>query len=196
MRNSGARDTAASQTGFERLLAALDAERERAGELYERLRGKLILYFQCRNIVQAEECADETLDRVARKLEADEEIREINTFVFGVARLLLLERARQQARHDELPAEIPFTPESLENAAEIETRLSCLRHCLARQTPENRELILHYYQGDKRDRINGRQALAARCGIDLNTLRVRACRLRDTLQACVSKCAQRGKKFM
>src|SRR5581483_2509234 len=156
--------------------------------------GKLILYFRCRNIVQAEECADETLDRVARKLEAGEEIREISTFVFGIARMLLLERARYHARHDELPAEIPFTPESFENAAELENRLGCLRDCLARQTPENRELILQYYQGDKRDRINGRQALAARCGMDMNALRVRACRLRDTLQDCVSKCAKRGKK--
>jgi DNA-directed RNA polymerase specialized sigma24 family protein len=196
MRNSGARDTTASQAGFERLLAGLDAERERAGERYERVRSKLILYFQCRNIVQAEECADETLDRVARKLEAGEEIREINTFVFGIARLLLLEKARQQARYDELPAEIPFMPESQENAAELEIRLSCLRHCLAQQTPENRELILQYYQGDKRDRINGRQELATRLSIGLNVLRVRACRLREALQMCVSKCAQRGKKIM
>ena len=78
-----------NQEAFERLLACLDDDRERAGELYNKIRGKLISYFECRDCPFPEDHADETINRVARKLESDEEIRDPVTYVYGVARLLL-----------------------------------------------------------------------------------------------------------
>jgi hypothetical protein len=53
---------------FEKLLAWLDADRNRAGERYESLRKKLILFFKRRNI-PAEEYADKVFDRIADMLE-------------------------------------------------------------------------------------------------------------------------------
>jgi RNA polymerase sigma factor (sigma-70 family) len=185
-----------SQSAFDRFLACLDADRSRAGERYETLRQKLILYFQCRVVTAAEDAADEVLNRVMRKLDTGEEIREPTTYVFGIARLLLLEVARQQERQQELPAEIPVARPAYEEEDELASQVECLRHCLNKLTPENRELITHYYREEKRAKINARQELAKRFGVDMNSLRVRACRIRDQLQGCVKKCVQGGKKSL
>jgi RNA polymerase sigma factor (sigma-70 family) len=183
-----------SEQAFDKFLSCLAPDRDRAGEIYEELRQKLILYFQCRAISAAEEYADEALNRVMRKIDQGEEVREPMTYVFGIARMMRLETARHQERQQELPAEIPVQPAQFDEAEEMEAQLACLRHCLARLTAENRELITNYYREEKRAKINLRQELAKRLGVDMNSLRVRACRIRDQLQACVKKCAQGGKK--
>src|SRR5262245_11300075 len=73
---------------FEALLAQLGPDREVAGARYEQLRRRLMAVFEYRRCAHAEELADETLDRVARK------VREMGDafdgsdparFVFGVA---------------------------------------------------------------------------------------------------------------
>lgn len=177
-----------SQAAFEKFLHCLDSDRNKAGEAYERLRQKLILFFQVRVVTAAEEYADEVLNRVMRKLDSGEEIREPNTYVFGIARMMLLEVARKQERHQELPDNLSIAAPSSNEDEEMEAQLACLRQCLMKLTPANRELITNYYQEEKRAKINLRQELSKRFGIDMNSLRVRACRLRDQLQACVQKC--------
>lgn len=179
---------AINQEGFDRFLACLDAEREKAGQEYERIRGRLLLYFQCRNIAQAEDGADEAINRVILKLSAGEEIRDPVQYVFGIARMVLLEITRQQARHQEVEDAMLVTNPQDDDDEELHARLSCLRRCLQKLPPEQRDLITQYYEEEKRAKINLRQQLAQRFGIDLNTLRVRACRVRDGLKACVRKC--------
>ncbi|MFN0118992.1 MAG: RNA polymerase sigma factor [Blastocatellia bacterium] len=184
-----------TQEGFDRFLSCLDADRDRAGAEYERLRGRLVLYFQCRDITQAEECADEAINRVILKLDAGETVREPAQYIFGIARMILLESARRQMRHEAIEGDLPGVAAPAAEDDALQTRMECLRHCLERQTPDNRELIMRYYEEEKRDKINLRRELATRFGIDMNALRVRASRLRDALQDCVRKCAgQREKK--
>lgn len=186
---------AINQEGFDRFLACLDADREKAGQEYERIRGRLLLYFQCRNVTQAEDGADEAMNRVIDKLNAGEEIRDPVQYVFGIARMVLLEITRQQARHQEIEdTTLVSTPEDEDNE-ELNARLVCLRRCLQKLTPEQRDLITQYYEEEKRAKINLRQQLAERFGIDLNTLRVRACRVRDGLKGCVQKCVAGKEKL-
>jgi DNA-directed RNA polymerase specialized sigma24 family protein len=78
----------------------------------------------------------------------------------------------------------------------MEAQLACLRQCLAKLTADQRELITNYYQEEKRAKNNMRQALAQRLGLDMNALRVRACRVRDQLQACVQKCVAGGAQLL
>ena len=184
-----------NQEGFDQFLACLDADREKAGQEYERIRGRLLLYFQCRNIAQAEDGADEAINRVIGKLSAGEEIRDPVQYVFGIARMVLLEMTRQQARHQEIEDTTLVTNPQTEEDEELHRRLACLRRCLQGLTPDQRDLITQYYEEEKRAKINLRQQLAQRFGIDLNTLRVRACRVRDGLKACVRKCVA-GKEVL
>ncbi len=64
----------------------------------------------------------------------------------------------------------------------------CLRDCLQTLSTDNRELILQYYQGEKSEKINNRKRLMERLGVPVNTLRMRALRLRERLQGCVEEC--------
>ncbi len=70
---------------FESLLLRLDADRNRAGEKYEEIRWKLIRFFQWSSCLHAEDCVDETFNRVAEKLTT--ESQDILNFGFPRSRL-------------------------------------------------------------------------------------------------------------
>src|SRR5581483_4000928 len=96
-----------------------------------------------------DEYADETMNRCARKIAEGAEIRDLATYAVGVARMLLLEMNREQARApvslDKAPEPFTLPVEPTEDSG----RAGCLRCCLAKLSPEDREFILHYYRGDK-----------------------------------------------
>ena len=77
------------------LLARLDPDRERAAREYERLHRVLVRFFDWRGIGSAEDCADEAIDRLAARLDADPSISDVSAFALGVARMLVLERRRR-----------------------------------------------------------------------------------------------------
>src|SRR5215471_18128387 len=80
-----------TKDGFDRLLASLDPDRDVAALQYERLRAKLINYFDWRDCPAPEDHADEAINRVIRKLSEGEDFRDISTYVLGIARMMLLE---------------------------------------------------------------------------------------------------------
>jgi RNA polymerase sigma factor (sigma-70 family) len=190
------RQNTITQEGFDRFLTRLNKDRELAGQEYERVRGRLILYFQCRDIVQAEDCADEVINRVILKLETGQQIRDLVTYTFGVARMVLLETQRSQSRVQEIEDDLLISPIPSDEADDLQLQIDCLRHCLQSLPAGDHDLITRYYQEQKRARINLRQELAQRLEIDMNALRVRAYRLRNELQKCVRKCAKEGKRSM
>src|SRR5215471_5942692 len=113
---------------FGSLLVALDVDRERAGERYEDLRRTLIRFFGWRNAPFPEEHADETLNRVARKLDEGIAIRDIPAYCYEVARLVFLEAIKaNDGRRDPLPSDYENTPDSDSGARAIEheVRLDC-----------------------------------------------------------------------
>ena len=66
-----------------------------------------------------------------------------------------------------------------------EQRLECLERCVQELKPPQRELIVEYYVDTGRRKIERRRALARRLGISMNALAIRACRIRESLMACV-----------
>src|SRR5262245_56812797 len=85
-----------NQEQFEQLLNWLDPNREKAGTKYEFIRKRLIKIFVCNGCDAAEDLADQTINRVARKLP---EIRatyvgEPAPYFRGVAQKILLEWRR------------------------------------------------------------------------------------------------------
>jgi DNA-directed RNA polymerase specialized sigma24 family protein len=73
---------------------------------------------------------------------------------------------------------------------DIEQEYECLDQCVLQLTRNNRELVIEYYQDDKRAKIEHRKALAEKLGVAQNALRIRAHRIRQTLQQCVENCLQ------
>jgi len=182
-----------TQHAFDGLLDSLGPDRESAGVRYLEIRRNLVRLFEWRGCSTPDEYADETINRCARKLGEGEEIRDVATYCIGIARMVLREMSRdrsQQARPlDEAPEPraAPSEPES-----DPETRVECLRRCLGQLTPDTRKLILHYYQGDKGDKIKNRKSLVELLGVPASTLRMRALRVRERLHLCAESCMQRA----
>jgi len=68
------RDWALTQGAFERLLGWLGEDSEPGGKCYLEMRERLVLYFDRKNCFAPDELADETLNRVARRLEEERAI--------------------------------------------------------------------------------------------------------------------------
>jgi DNA-directed RNA polymerase specialized sigma24 family protein len=172
-----------TQEAFDRLLSWLDPDRERAGKRYEIIRRKLIQIFASRGAASPEEMADECFNVVIRKLPEimGTYVGEPEFYFVGVARNVYLEWPRKQ-RVIEPP---PVPP----NPPELERYLVCLDDCLAQLPDRSREIVLEYYQYDKRAKIDHRAALAGRLEIAPGALRLRAHRIRQVLEKCVLACA-------
>jgi DNA-directed RNA polymerase specialized sigma24 family protein len=179
-----------SQRAFERFLEALDTDRNAAAERYEQLRSKLTRFFEWRRCAFPEEHADETINRVIRKIDEGEDIRDPRTYCYGVARLILFEVMKQQAKEQEAFQDLRRAPTATGDEEDVEQRLRCLRRCLNGLPPEQRDLVRDYYRGDGSERISGRRRLADALGIGMNALRIRAFRLSDKLQGCVIGCVR------
>ena len=179
---------ALNQEAFDRLLVAFDADRETAGRKYLEIRNNLTRFFEWRGCSFPEDHADETINRIAKRVAEGEEILNYSGYAVGVARLLLLEINKGRQREQLALAEIGQTSEAYEEKDDGEHRLVCLRSCLETLTTDNRALILQYYQGEKGEKIQNRKKLMDQFGIPVNTLRMRALRLRQKLQSCVEEC--------
>lgn len=177
---------------FDNLLAAFDPIRDSAAQKYLELRGNLVRFFEWRGCPFPEDHADETFNRVARKIADGEQIQKPSGYVMGVARLLVLEIIKARSRQSEALDEYQRSYNEVADVPESEDRIDCLQKCLQQLSSDNRELIIQYYQGDKREKIENRRKLGKRLGVAINTLRMRAQRLREHLQVCVEGCVNAG----
>jgi RNA polymerase sigma factor (sigma-70 family) len=179
---------------FEMLLAALDgSDHDAAGREYLRIRRNIVRFFEGRGFYDADAHADEVLDRVTKKLSLTQ-IQDIRQYVYGVARMLMLEIRKRRDKENRAAALMPeseFPQARMEEAAETESKLLCLNECLAKVDPDGREIILRYYHGEKRAKIENRKSLAESLGIPQNALRSRALRLRDRLEGCILSCLRK-----
>lgn len=182
-----------SDSAFTAFLVCLDADPTRAGEQYETIRLALIKFFDWRRAHFPEELADETLNRVMRKIAEGETLREIPTYCLGVARFVWRESLRSPDQHRVEIEDLTNHPAPAQTfLTEPDEQQSCFEHCLAELPLESRQLILRYYQDERRQKINQRLALAERLGIPLNALRSRAQRIRDRLEKCLADCLKKS----
>lgn len=170
------------QEEFDRLLNWLHADRERAGELYEKIRWRLIAILASRGCALAEELADETIDRVSRRV-ADIErtyVGDPAIYFLGVMNNV----HHEYLRRPPLPR-VVSNPDSEEATEQLHL---CLDNCLQKLAPHARQLIEQYYAEDKQAKINLRQRIAREFGVAAGTLRLRALRIRAKLQECIQHC--------
>ena len=170
---------------FDTLLGWLDEDREAAALKYERIRLRLIKVFACRGCNEAESLADETIDRVAAKVDwlTANYVGDPTLYFYGVAQNVFKEYLRKP-RLDHLPEPARETGKSDEDEREY----VCLDNCMEHLPGENSNLVMKYYEGEKQTRISNRKRLAAELGITLDALRIRAHRIRGELRNCVLHC--------
>jgi DNA-directed RNA polymerase specialized sigma24 family protein len=174
-----------SEDAFSRLLARLSTDRAQAGEEYEKLRARLIYFFERKGCRIPAELGDETINRVARKIEEGHEIKDLFKFSSGVARLVLLEHWDDPKREwDELDERLS-SPRSDKSEFD-DHQLECMKKCLQNLAPEERDLITRNCTLDKKGKVEMARAL----GLTINALRLRVFRIRTRLHECYEKCVR------
>jgi len=173
---------------FASLLTRLDPDAERAGSAYEHLRRALVSFFAWRGAATPEDCADETLDRLATRLDDGVAVEDVPRFARGIARMVLLEHWRRPDVRGVPLEELGSGPATVTEAPDDDALPQCLDRCLDELAPESRGLILEYYGGEGRSRIDRRKRMAQARGASENALRSRAQRLRDQLERCITRC--------
>jgi len=188
---------------FSRLLLRLGVDHESAWREYERLRRRLIKFFECNNWGDVETLADEVLDRVAKRPDV-EQIRSVPEFAIGVARNVSKEdyRKQQRERHfEDGPGGADFAAGESDPANEIveridsEARMACLEAALARLGERDRSTVLEYYDSSGIKQHVRRKILAIRSGSTMNALRVHMARLRERLEREVSECLEHRRRL-
>lgn len=182
-----------TQDAFDKLLLSFGDDRDSGGKKYLEIRNNLTRFFEWRACPFPEDHADETINRIAKRVAEGEQIQNPAGYAMGVARLLVLEiikgRQREQVALNEITT---TTTEAATETNDGEGRIDCLRQCLEGLSADNRQLIVEYYEGEKGDKIKNRKKLVDKLGIPVNTLRMRALRLRDRLQVCVEECLSKA----
>jgi DNA-directed RNA polymerase specialized sigma24 family protein len=195
------RDWLLHQGPFRRLLEWLDEGVDSGGETYLEIRRRLVAYFVRKNCLTPDDLADEALTRVARRLAEEGAIAEAPParYCYIVARFVFLESGRRQEHSlvslDEMSGNRAMAANLSTHALaddvseDRERRLDCLESCLQSLSPDQTDLILEYYCGEGRAKIEHRREIARRLGLTLNALANRACRIRDRLETCVKTCS-------
>jgi DNA-directed RNA polymerase specialized sigma24 family protein len=187
---------------FYRLLDWVDEGAGSDGLKYLEMRRRLVAYFDRKNCPTPDELADETLNRVARRLEEEGAI-ETDTparYCYIVARFVFMEHLRETQKEGAMANDLrrrsrgdTVAATEADAARELKERwLNCLEQCLNKLEAASREIIARYYVGEARVKIEHRRALAEELGVTMNALSIRACRIRDRLEACVRECAGAG----
>jgi DNA-directed RNA polymerase specialized sigma24 family protein len=176
---------------FDELLDWLDTDREAAGKKYETIRTGLIRIFVSQGLSDAESYADETIDRVTKRLP---EIRPTYVgdpvaYFRGVARYVL----REAIRKKEVAVEI--LPDPVIEPTKSSDMADCLRQCLEQLSQDKRELMLDYHVHEGQAKVKLHMEMAGELSISKGALRTRVHHLRSYLEECVLKCvAERGPK--
>ena len=170
--------------GFDRLLRALDDDRERAAIEYARLHERLNGLLRWWGAENCDALADATLDRVVLTLEQGRTIPRgsFGAYVKGVARMIFYESMRAERRQRAGKYLALVTAQTSDPAAPLLDRLD---EELARLPEEDRDLVLRYYGDGRKDEV--RKELARDYGMTNSNLRVRAHRVRQRLEA---RCAE------
>lgn len=180
-----------SLESFEALLGWLDTNKERAGEKYEKIRRSLIGIFLGRGVYEAEELADEVINRITHKLPelVDFYTGEPMLYFFGVADKVYLEWLRREKRAREVSRSANLSIESNETKLAIEKEFDCLEKCLAALPADQYRLVTEYYGEDEsKKKIRKRLAMGNEMGLSNDALRAKAYRIRARLKECVQLC--------
>jgi RNA polymerase sigma factor (sigma-70 family) len=174
-----------TQEQFDSLLTWLGAgDRDGGARKYETVRAGLVRVFISKGFNDAEDLADETINRVITRLP---DIRETydgepTRYFHGVARNII----RETGRRREISAEVSAVwIDPLPTSADLE----CLEKCLNALPQDKSELILDYFLYEGHDKIEHHKEMAAELGITEGALRGRVYHIRATLVNCMRQCA-------
>lgn len=181
-----------SPEDFAQFLERLSSDGEDGGRLYARLHKKLVGFFHMKGVSEAEEAADETIDRAVVKICAGAPVPDVNKYCLGIARNVAKERRRREQRDKSVF--LRFVDDlNNDSNEEVERIERILKPCFNQLAAEEQELLIAYCQISRgRMRADYRRQLAEKRETSVLALRMRVTRIRSVLSACVKKSARSG----
>lgn len=179
-----------AKESFDTLLDWLSNDRDEAGARFEQIRDGLIRYFRLKGCHEPELLADETMNRVIRRIdELDLKTGASPTSIFyGFASKVFLEYIRTEKNRS---IQIDETFESVfvqTVPPSSDAAIDCLRECMNDLDLVDGKLIVEYYSEEKQAKFELRRQIAAQNEIAMGTLHTRIHRIKGTLRPCVEKC--------
>ena len=185
-------NTQLTPENFEKLLSSLNPDRDLAGQELELLWLKMYEYFRARRCHCAEDLADETINRLARKLAEGEDVHDIMRYSHGLARLIWLEYLRKPDTNHVPLDERPVSSVSPTDQLQKQQENRFFLYCLGQLPEEERTLIIAYWDNEGQVLHEVREKLAKSLGISLVALRIRVTRIKKKLEICLEKCQGQG----
>lgn len=173
-----------TQAQFDSLLGWLNPNRELAGVKYKTIHSGLVRIFACKGLNDAEDLADETINRVILRLSNIQKsyVGEPAYYFHGVAKNIIRERKRRKELPiGEVDVRVDPKPYALEEH-------DCLGHCLDCLSDSKRHLILNYYQYEGPKKIDHHKHMAGQLQITIGAVRSRAFQIRSKLQSLMQTC--------
>jgi DNA-directed RNA polymerase specialized sigma24 family protein len=174
-----------TQAEFDSLLAWLNPDRDLAGRKYKTIHSGLVRIFASRGFNDAEDLADETINRVIRRLP---DIREIFVgepahYFCGIARNIIRENnGRREIVCNIVDVRVELKPDE-------EEEHDCLDHCLQDLPTGKRDLILEYYLYEGHEKIEHHRNMAKELDITIGAFRNRVHQIRMNLKNSMRQCA-------
>lgn len=182
-----------AKENFDKLLDWLSDDRSEAGIQFEKIRDGLIRVFRIKGCHEPETLADESMNRVIRRIDTLDLTRNVkpSTIFYGFACNVFLEYCRSEKKRtlqlsNTYEVESATCPIATTNAA-----IKCLRQCLNNLDRLDRSLIVEYYSQEKQAKINVRRQLAMQNDITIGTLHTRIHRIKGILRPCVEECVNK-----
>lgn len=146
--------------------------------------------FAAKGLTDAEDLADEAINRVADRLPEishNYDGKPVHYFR-GVARNIIFEAKRRKE------IATGSLPERRTKPVDVSDEYNCLVKCLTFLPSTERNLILDYHVYEGHDKVLNHLAMADEFEISVSNLRVKAHRLRDRLEKCMRKCLEQLNK--
>jgi hypothetical protein len=173
---------------FGKFLRWLSADDEQAVQEYQTIRKKLVRYFIHKGCADPDRLFDRVIDIIVGKIEACGECSNPLAYSYGVARNVWREDIRE-------PKSVELVPEfhsgKYFDEGTHELELKCLDGCMNQLSPNDRDVVVRYHQSQGHDKIETRRLLADGFG-GVNALRIKMCRIRRDLRACIVDCTKRS----
>ena len=183
-----------TQAQFDSLLSWLSPDRDLAGRKYETIHSGLVRIFVSKGFNDAEDLADETINRVIKRLPDIQNsfVGEPAYYFHGVARNII----RESKRRKEIPCNLcNVRAECMRDQLDghDEHDYVCLGRCLQSLPKVKRELILDYYLYEGHDKVEHHRNMAKRLNITEAAFRSRAHQIRVFLRGCMRQCGLKDK---
>lgn len=177
---------------FDSLLYWFSPNRDEAGLKYEEIRNGLIRFFHYKGCSEAENLADETINRVAKKLSVlntDNNYKHL-TYFYGFASKIYLEYKNKVEKKEVEFENNVHLKEPLSEVSDnlLEGKHKCLESCISKLSAEDKHLIIQYFTKDKSEKFEHRRKLAESLNLSMGNLHVKVYRLKGVLKKCIEKC--------